>query len=268
MTEWAGAPSPEGPTGSAGDALDVSAAALRLDHAAAARTRFAHVTTWVFDLDNTLYAPDCDLWPQIDQRITQYLANLFGLDGLSARALQKHYYLRYGTTLHGLMSEHAVDPASFLDFVHDIDRSRLPPNAPLAAAIGALPGRKLILTNGSRDHALKTAAKLGIGAAFEDVFDIVSADLVPKPDPGTYERFFTRHDVDPASSAMFEDLARNLTVPHARGMVTTLVVQKSAAVDHREAWEQRGVTEPYVDFVTDDLARFLAELLPDTLLSR
>ena len=236
--------------------------ALRADPAAGLRDRFAHVDTWVFDLDNTLYTPDSDLWPQIDGRITHFIADLLGLDGLSARALQKYYYRRYGTTLHGLMAENAVDTAKFLDFVHDIDRSRLPANPALVAAIAALSGRKLILTNGSRDHALKTADQLGFKAAFEDVFDIVSADLVPKPDPATYDRFFGRHAVDPRRAAMFEDIARNLVVPHARGMVTTLVVQKASATDHREPWEQVGVSEPFVDVVTDDLAALLAGLAP------
>ncbi len=137
----------------------------------------AHVDTWVFDLDNTLYPADCDLWPKIDQRITAFMIHLFGLDGLSARALQKYYYQRYGTTLRGLMDDHAVGAAEFLAFVHDIDRSSLLPNPTLAEAIAALPGRKLILTNGSRDHAMLTAKALGLHDMFEDIFDIVAAEL-------------------------------------------------------------------------------------------
>jgi putative hydrolase of the HAD superfamily len=224
------------------------------------RARFAHVRTWVFDLDNTLYPSDADLWPQIDARISAYLANLLGLDGLSARALQKYYYRRYGTTLAGLMAEHAVDHAPFLDFVHDIDRSSLAPNPRLAQAIARLPGRKLILTNGSRDHALRTAEALGLGTAFEDVFDIVAAELTPKPDPIAYQRFFDRHAVDPKESAMFEDLARNLIVPHEQGMVTTLVVPQRPEADGREAWERTGAADPHIEFVTDDLAAFLVGL--------
>lgn len=224
------------------------------------RRRFAHVDIWVFDLDNTLYPASSDLWPQIDARITHYLAHTLGIDGLSARALQKYYYQRYGTTLHGLMAEHAIDPHLFLDFVHDIDRTRVAANPDLAAALLGLPGRKLILTNGSRDHALLTAEQLGLGDAFEDVFDIVAGDLVPKPDPATFDRFFERHAVDPTRAAMFEDLSRNLRTPHDRGMVTTLIVQPSDALDHREPWERTGVSEPFVDFVTDDLAAFLAGL--------
>lgn len=226
--------------------------------ARAFRNRFAEVDTWVFDLDNTLYPAGSTIWPSIDSRITLYLATLLGIDGLSARALQKHYYRRYGTTLKGLMEEHAVAVDDFLDFVHDIDRTGLAADPDLGAALALLPGRKLILTNGSRDHALRTVEQLGVHAAFEDVFDIVAAELVPKPEVATYDRFLARHAVDPGRAAMFEDLARNLIVPHHRGMRTVLVVPKGG--DHREAWEAEGVSEPHVDYVTDDLARFLRTL--------
>ena len=135
------------------------------------------------------------------------------------------------------MLEHDVTADEFLAFVHDIDRSSLQPNHALAAAIAALPGRRLILTNGSREHALRTAEQLGLGDMFEDIFDIVAADLVPKPAAETYQRFFERHDVDPRRSAIFEDIAHNLAVPHARGMVTTLVVPRQGQLDFRDPWE-------------------------------
>ena len=229
---------------------------------AEARARFAGVDVWVFDLDNTLYPSDSDLWPMIDARITLFLANLFGIDGMSSRALQKFYYQRYGTTLRGLMLEHDVSPEEFLAFVHDIDRSGLKPNESLASAIAALPGRKLILTNGSREHALRTAEKLGLRDMFEDVFDIVAADLMPKPAGETYQRFFDKHDVEPSRAAMFEDIVQNLLVPHARGMRTTLVTPKNGQADHREPWEIAGEIPAHVDFVTDDLVGFLRLVAP------
>jgi putative hydrolase of the HAD superfamily len=228
---------------------------------AAPAARFGHVDTWVFDLDNTLYPAGSDIWPKIDARITSFVAHLFGLDGMSSRALQKYYYERYGTTLHGLMQEYNVTPDEFLSYVHDIDRSSVLPNQSLATAITALPGRKLILTNGSREHALRTAERLGIDTLFEDVFDIVASNLVPKPNPEAYETFFARHGVDPSHAAMFEDIARNLEVPHKRGMVTTLVVPKRGAGDHRDAWEAAKGPEPHVDFMTDDLERFLESIV-------
>ncbi len=220
-----------------------------------------HIETWVFDLDNTLYPADCDLWPKIDRRITAFMMHLFGLDGLSARALQKFYYQRYGTTLRGLMDDHSIKPAEFLDFVHDIDRSTLLPNPDLAEAIAALPGRKLILTNGSRDHARLTAQALGLDDMFEDIFDIVAAELIPKPELVTYERFLDKHDVDPKTAVMFEDIERNLRIPHEKGMSTVLVVPKPGQNDHREAFEiAASPTFPHVDFVTSDLECFLRDI--------
>ena len=226
--------------------------------------RFAHVETWVFDLDNTLYPASSDLWPKIDARITLFMCQLFGLDGMSSRALQKYYYERYGTTLRGLMEEHDITADEFLEFVHDIDRSSLVPNHSLATAITALPGRKLILTNGSREHALRTAEQLGLDKMFEDVFDIVAGDLVPKPNPLAYQRFFEKHGVDPARSAIFEDIERNLVVPHARGMRTTLVVPKPGERDHRDPWEVAKERPLHVDYVTDDLEGFLVGIMRKT----
>lgn len=227
------------------------------------RRRFAHVDVWVFDLDNTLYPPDSDLWPKIDQRITLFLAEMFGIDGLSARALQKYYYERYGTTLKGLVEEQKVSADDFLAFVHDIDRSSVKPDHSLAAAIGKLPGRKLILTNGSRQHALATARSLGLDKAFEDVFDIVAANLVPKPEAVTYETFFAKHHVDPTRAAMFEDYPKNLIVPHRRGMATTLVAPRPGQLDHRGDFRDEEARGPQVDYVTHDLTGFLEAITPD-----
>lgn len=226
------------------------------------RSGFAHVETWVFDLDNTLYPPHADLWPKIDHRITAYLSNLFGLDGLSARALQKHYYKRYGTTLNGLMIEHpeAVDSAAFLDFVHDIDRTTLMVDHALAAAIDRLPGRRLVFTNGSRGHAEKTMLALGIAHLFDDVFDIVSSGFKPKPQRSTYDKFLADHGVDPARAVMFEDIAVNLETAKDVGMGTVLVVPRPGSGDHREPWEITAQAPGYVDHVTDDLASFLSSI--------
>lgn len=228
------------------------------DDAALTPADFTGIDTWVFDLDNTLYPAGSDLWPKIDQRITLYMMHLHGLDGLSARALQKFYYQRYGTTLRGLMETDAIDAATFLAFVHDIDRTSIVANPVLADAIKGLPGRKLILTNGSRFHALKTAEALGLHDLFEDVFDIVSSDLVPKPEPAPYERFLLHHGIDPKRAVMFEDIPRNLVVPKTLGMTTVLVVPTPGSLDTRESFEiVSEAVPPHIDYTTSDLARFL-----------
>ncbi len=218
------------------------------------------ITSWVFDLDNTLYAADSDLWPRIDLRITLYVMNLLGIDGLSARALQKYYYQVYGTTLCGLMNENCIDPLAFLAFAHDIDRSHLAPNPGLSQAISQLKGRKFILTNGSKIHAEETAKQLGILHHFDGIADIISAQYVPKPEAATYQRFFEQHQIDPKTAIMFEDLEKNLKPAHEFGMRTVLVVPKLGQDDHREPWEKVLNKPDHVDFVTDDLTAFLMQI--------
>ena len=223
-----------------------------------ARPGFARVETWVFDLDNTLYPHHLNLWQQVDVRIRDYIAGFLKVTHDEAFRLQKDLYRRYGTSLRGLMEEHGLDPDEFLEIVHQIDYSPLTPNPALGLAIARLPGRKLILTNGTRRHAETVMRRLEINERFEAIFDIAAAELEPKPRPAVYDRFFARHDVDPAKAAIFEDLARNLEIPHARGMTTVLVVPEGTREVFREEWELEGRDEPHVDYVTDDLTGFLS----------
>lgn len=225
-----------------------------------ARPAFHHVETWVFDLDNTLYPHHLNLWEQVDLRIRAFVSDYLKVPADDAFRIQKDYYQRYGTTMRGLMIEHGMKADDFLEYVHLIDHSPLEPNPVLGAAIEQLPGRKLILTNGSRSHAEKVLQRLDIHSHFEDVFDIAAADLVPKPAAATYNRFLSRHRVDPSKAAMFEDLARNLETPHRLGMVTVLVVPDGTRDVVREEWEMAGRDAPHIDHVTDDLPAFLASL--------
>jgi len=231
-----------------------------IDRLAADKRGFDHVETWVFDLDNTLYPHHLNLWQQVDERIRDYIAKFLDVTHEEAFRLQKDYYRRYGTSMRGLMTEHGMRPDDFLDFVHQIDHSPLEPNPALGAALEKLPGRKLILTNGTRKHADAVMQRLQVHHHFEGVFDIVAAELEPKPLAQTYDRFLARHEVEPGKSAMFEDLARNLSVPHALGMTTVLVVPEGTRDVFREEWELEGRDAPHVDHVTDDLAGFLTAI--------
>lgn len=221
---------------------------------------FAHVDTWVFDLDNTLYAANADIFPQVDARIREYTARILGLDLDSAYALQKDLYRKYGTSLRGLMLEHGVEPGPFLDYVHDIDYSALRPDPALATALERLPGRRYIMTNGTARHALNTITQLGIAPLFEDIFDVVAADLIPKPAGSAYDKLFRDYGIAPKSAAMFEDLPRNLTYPNHVGMKTVLVVP----LGHKQSVEALptadGADIAGIDYVTDDLAGFLDPL--------
>jgi putative hydrolase of the HAD superfamily len=221
---------------------------------------FEHIDTWVFDLDNTLYPHDVNLWQQIDVRIRDFIADFLNLSPQQAFRVQKDYYRRYGTSMRGLMIEHGLEPERFLAFVHAIDHSPLLPNPALGAAIANLNGRKLILTNGTRSHAHAVLERLNIARYFDDVFDIVAAQLEPKPLPQIYRRFLAAHGVNPRRTAMFEDLVRNLSVPHALGMTTVLVMPRATIAGGREAWELEGRDAGDADHVTTDLVGFLQQI--------
>jgi putative hydrolase of the HAD superfamily len=219
--------------------------------------KFRSVSAWVFDLDNTLYPRHVNIYAQVDSRIREYVQRLLKLGADEAQTLQKDYYRRYGTTLRGLILEHGITPDDFLEYVHDIDHSPVQPDPALADAIEALPGRKFILTNGSRRHAEKVAERLGVTRHFEDIFDIVSSNLLPKPGREAYDRFIAATGVKPGEAAMFEDLSRNLEVPHALGMATVLVVPGGTREIITEDWEMEGRDASFIDHVTDDLGGFL-----------
>ena len=221
---------------------------------------FHHVEAWIFDLDNTLYPRSTKVFDQVDARIRAYVAKLLNVDDAEAQRIQKGYYRDHGTTLRGLMLTHNIDPDAFLEFVHDIDHSCVKPDPALGTALLRLPGKKYIFTNGSRRHAEKVAERLGFPKHFEDIFDIVDANLVPKPERATYDLFVGRFGLRPDRAAMFEDLARNLTVPKAVGMTTVLVVPPGIRDVFHDDWEMEGRDDAHVDFVTDDLARFVAQI--------
>ncbi|GEM_PF-110991 len=188
------------------------------------RAAFAPVREWVFDLDNTLYCASRGLFEQIDRRMGEYLSRLFGVDRQQARIIQKDYFRRYGTTLHGLIANGEIaDPDDFLAFVHDIDYAPIAPDPALDAALAQLHGRKWVFTNGSLSHAEQVLDRLGVLSRIDEIFDVKAAGYVPKPHAQAFDAFFRRTGISPASAAMFEDIARNLAEPHARGMTTVLV---------------------------------------------
>jgi putative hydrolase of the HAD superfamily len=222
---------------------------------------FDHVETWVFDLDNTLYPASCRLFDQIDARMSGYIAELLAVDLAEARRIQKGFFHEHGTTLKGLMDRHAVDPAHFLAYVHDIDHSGVPENPLLAAALTELPGQKFVFTNGTVAHAERVLERIGIRAHIADVVDIVHSEYIPKPQREPYLKLVRRTGIAPERSAMFEDIARNLEAPHALGMTTVLVESPDnadAIAINGRLGDTAGLA--YVDHRTSDLTGFVAAI--------
>lgn len=225
---------------------------------------FAHVEHWVFDLDNTLYPPACDLFAQIDLRMTEFIGAYLKLDAVEAKRVQKDFYVEHGTTLAGLMAVHGLEPGEFLAHVHDIDVSVVAPDPALGRVIAALPGAKVIFTNGSLAHAENVLARLGIADVFTGIYDIVATGYAPKPARAAYERFLAASGIAPERAAMFEDIPRNLAVPHELGMKTVWVRPQdlggTLATERYQQLSHEGGGEPHVHHATDDLKAFLAGL--------
>ncbi|NNU15791.1 pyrimidine 5'-nucleotidase [Parvularcula sp. ZS-1/3] len=226
------------------------------------KASFAGVTDWVFDLDNTLYPASCNLFAEIDQRMTGFIETLLDLDYDSARKIQKGLYVEHGTTLAGLMREHDVDPHRFMEHVHEIDLSKLTVEDGLRAALEALPGRKFVHTNGSVRHAENVLGALGLTGVMDDVFDVEMGGWIPKPYRQNYDLSRQHFGLDPAKAAMFEDMAVNLEVPHADGMTTVLVTTDAPWIADEPAEKRPGASADaeHVHHTTGDLVAFLRDI--------
>ena len=211
------------------------------------KSAFAHVDTWVFDLDNTLYPPTDRLFDQIEARMRDYIIRTLGVDMAEADRLRAQYWRTHGTTLAGLMHNHQIDPDPFLVEVHEVDMSHMRPDPGLAQAIANLPGRKLVYTNGSRPYAKRVLAARGLTGLFHDIYGIEHAGYAPKPQAAAFDTVFNLAKVTPTQAAMFEDDARNLMVPHSLGLRTIHVAPHPAP-------------QPHIHYHTDDLAGFLSQV--------
>ena len=176
-----------------------------------------------------------------------YMVETLGIKSDAANTLRGDYWRNHGTTLAGLMTHHGIDPDPFLLAVHDVTLDHLEPDPLLAAHIRALPGRKIVYTNGSAPYAERVLAARGLSGLFEGIYGVEHANYRPKPERSAFERVFALADVDTTCAAMFEDDPRNLAAPHAMGMRTVHVAPEAHQGDH-------------IHHHTVDLTEFLGQL--------
>jgi putative hydrolase of the HAD superfamily len=220
---------------------------------------FSHITTWVFDLDNTLYSPHSNLFPQIHARMDQYIQQHFRITPEEASKRRSDYFHTYGTSLRGMMVEESITPDHFLDFCHDIDLSALEPDMELARLIEALPGRKVIFTNADNRHARRILEKRDLLRHFEAIFDIADGNYVCKPQKEPYETMLRKFDAKPAEACMFDDMEANLIEAAGLGMTTVWL-------RHEAEWLRRkpGLPHdyPHCHYVAeDDIIPFLKTIV-------
>ncbi len=178
----------------------------------------------LFDLDDTLYPPTNGLWEALRARITGYMVDKMGLPPETAIALRQHYYYTYGAALPGLMHEHGINAADFLDYVHAVPlEDYLQPDPALNAMLARLPLTKVIFTNADAAHAERVLNRLGVARHFTDILDVHARQFIVKPNPAAYAHAFAHLGVNPQQCIYLDDAAHNLRPAHALGCLTVLV---------------------------------------------
>ena len=208
---------------------------------------------WIFDLDNTLYSSNTRVFEQVDKKMTEYISKKLKVDKEEARKIQKNYFHEYNTTLNGMIKNHKINAHEFLEFVHDINIDFLQKDPELAKEIERLDGIKIIFTNGSRKHALNVTKRLGVDQLFDDIFDIVDSDFIPKPLMKPYKKLVEKHKIDPKLCVLVEDIARNLKPAYEMGM-------KTVWIENNEPWASKFSDSNFVNYRTSNLPEFLRKI--------
>ena len=214
---------------------------------------FNSIKCWIFDLDNTLYSGKTKVFEQVDKRMSKYISGKLNISIEEAKKVQKNYFHKYNTTLNGMIKNHKIDPDEFLEFVHDINIDFLQKDPALGKEIEKLDGKKIIFTNGSRKHAINVTKQIGIDQLFDDIFDIVDADFIPKPLLEPYKKLVKKHKIDPKLCVLVEDIARNLKPAYEMGM-------KTVWIENDEPWASRFSDREFVNYRTNNLSEFLKKI--------
>ena len=214
---------------------------------------FNSIKYWIFDLDNTLYSGKTKVFEQVDKRMSKYISDKLNISVEEAKKIQKNYFHEYNTTLNGMIKNHKIDPDEFLEFVHDINIDFLQKDIVLAKEIEKLDGKKIIFTNGSRKHAINVSKKIGIEQLFDDIFDIVDAEFIPKPLLEPYKKLIKKHKIDPKLCVFIEDIARNLKPAYEMGM-------KTVWIENNEPWASKFSDSNFVNYRTNNLSDFLQKI--------
>jgi putative hydrolase of the HAD superfamily len=212
------------------------------------------IQNWVFDLDNTLYPASFGIIEQAREKVVVYMSDFLNITKEESIDLYRELHKDYGSIMRGLMIKHNLQPKDLFETMRNLDFSRVVPNVHLSQALSKLPGRKLIFTNAPQAHAEEMLSKLGIIEHFDDIYDICTANYIPKPLVETYDNFLQTYNIDPRSSIMFEDVSMNLKPASDLGMTTVLVRNNPESF-------LPDCKKDYIDHIADDIAEWLHNVI-------
>ena len=218
-------------------------------------SHFKKIDTWIFDLDNTLYSAESGIFQQVHELMGKFVSRELGIDIKTAKTIQKKYFKQHGTTLRGLMDNHGVNPDIFLKEVHNLDYSIVKPNNKLNNELAKLKGRKIIFSNANKEHVDQILKKLNLTDMFDKIFDIKSANYIPKPEIKPYREIIEKYKIEPRKAIMFDDIAKNL-VPAKNVGFTSVWID----IGYENISDNIESSKNYLDFKTNDLTLFLDEV--------
>ena len=213
------------------------------------------IDTWIFDLDNTLYSADSGIFQQVHDLMSKFVSKHLNVEIKKAKEIQRKYYKQHGTTLRGMMDNHGVDPEYFLKEVHKLDYSIVDSNKKLNEELKKLKGRKIIYTNANLQHTLDVLDRIELSDFFDYIFDIKMANYIPKPDLQPYEQIIKDCNLNPSTSAMFDDIAKNLVTAKKVGFTSIWI-----DVGYENFSDDIKASKEYLDFKTKDLSVFLEKV--------
>ncbi len=215
----------------------------------------SRIKTWIFDLDNTLYSADSGIFQQVHDLMGKYVSSYLNIDIDEAKKIQREYYKKHGTTLRGMMDNHGVDPDHFLAAVHKLDYSIVGPNHQLNEELKKLIVIKIIYTNANMQHVISVLDRIELSNFFDEIYDIKSANYVPKPEITPYEQIIKKYDLNPKSTAMFDDIAKNL-VPAKNLGFTSIWIDAG----YENFSDDIKSSKKFLDYTTTDLHLFLEKV--------
>ena len=207
---------------------------------------------WLFDLDNTLYSGQTKVFDQIDKKMSSFISKKLNISLEEAKKIQKDYFHKYSTTLTGMIKHHKIDANEFLEFVHDVNLDFLKQDKGLENELSKIKGKKIIFTNGSKAHVENVTKKIGIDKLFDEVFDIVESNFIPKPSMEAYKMLIEKYKIEPQYCILVEDIARNLKPAYELGM-------KTVWIKNDEPWAAEFSNESFINYRTENLTNFLKE---------
>ena len=185
----------------------------------------------LIDLDNTIYSETEEIFSQIDLKMKSFISTELNVTLEKAYIIQKKYFLKYGTTLRGLMINHNIKPSFFLKYVHDINLKPIKKNLDLKSELKRFKGKKIIFTNGTTEHAINVLKRVGVFKEIDNIFDIKDADYIPKPALLTYKKVVNKFKIIPHNTIMIDDIKANLVTAKKLGIGTVLVKKKPSQLN-------------------------------------